>query len=238
MNKPVLDRFFPALETTWPSAARQTVGSWVIRTGHGGGKRVSAATGGKPGDIDVAEKAMAALGQPALFMIRALDQGVDQALAARGYQVVDPVTLYLCRVGVLTKPAAPQLASFAMWPPLEIMREIWVEGGVDAPRQAVMERVIGEKAAILGRAGGRPAGSAFVAIHREIAMIHAIEVTPALRRKGVGINMMRVAAQWAQDNGASEFALAVTDANVAANALYKKLGLTVVGHYHYRIQQK
>ena len=68
----------------------------------------------------------------------------------------------------------------------------------------------------------------------------------ALRRRGadtsyqrdddVARNMMRAAAIWAQNHGATTLALAVTRSNVSANALYSSLGMTVVGYYHYRIK--
>jgi GNAT superfamily N-acetyltransferase len=45
---------------------------------------------------------------------------------------------------------------------------------------------------------------------------------------------MRAAARWAEGNGATTLALAVTRANSAANALYASLGMVAAGHYHYR----
>jgi hypothetical protein len=45
---------------------------------------------------------------------------------------------------------------------------------------------------------------------------------------------MREAAFWAQDQGASHLALAVTQGNTGGNALYSSLGMQVVGQYHYR----
>ena len=42
------------------------------------------------------------------------------------------------------------------------------------------------------------------------------------------------AAQWGLTQGATRFALACTEANTAANALYAGLGMTPVAGYHYR----
>ena len=101
-----------------------------------------------------------------------------------------------------------------------------------------MNRAKGTKISILGRTENRASAAAFVAIERNIAMLHALEVVPALRRKGVGRNILRAAAHWAQEQGAQYISLAVTAANVPANALYLSTGLTEVGKYHYRVKKK
>lgn len=181
---------------------------------------------------------MSALGQPSIFMIRDGDSALDQCLERQGYTAQAPTSAYCCPIEFLTAAPVPHLSAFTIWPPLAIMDEIWQAGGVDAARRAVMARTKSPKTAIFSRTKDRPAGAAYVAIHNEIAMIHAIEVAPPLRRNGAGINIMRAAAHWAQDQGAQYFSLLVTDANLAAIRLYSKMGLTVVGHYHYRVKQK
>ena len=234
MNNPTSDQFYAALDATWPAATFRTVGPWTIREGLGGGSRVSAATGGTATDINLAEKAMKGLKQRPLFMIRKNDTNLDQELEARGYKLFDPVTLYSGDIDDLAMRSVPHLAGFPVWPSLAIMDEIWDNGGIDANRLAIMQRVVAPKTALLGRALERAAGTGFVAIHGDIAMIHAIEVAPALRRNGVANNILLTAAKWARENQARKLCLAVTNSNTAANALYVKLGLSVVGHYHYR----
>ncbi|PHQ95911.1 MAG: GNAT family N-acetyltransferase [Marinosulfonomonas sp.] len=238
MTLPSTADIFDAIEHTWPAATQQTVCNWTIRDGQGGGKRVSAATSdiGEPCDIAAAETAMGHLNQDRLFMIREDEYALDNQLAQAGYRIIDPVKLYACPIETLTQEPVPPMTAFAIWPPLAIAKELWAEGGIDVARIAVMERAGLPKTSILARIKDRAAGSGFVSIHRDIAMIHAIEVTSTLRRNGVAINIMRAAAHWAQDKGARYFSLAVTDANIAANALYYKLGMTAVGHYHYRIK--
>jgi GNAT superfamily N-acetyltransferase len=65
-------------------------------------------------------------------------------------------------------------------------------------------------------------------------MLHALEVSPALRRNGCGHNILRAAAGWARDHGAETLALLVTERNLAARGLYAFLNMQVVGQYHYR----
>lgn len=225
------------MEDTWPPAAVTRVGPWTIREGKGGGKRVSAASAAgawDEGDLPAAEAAMEAIGQPQLFIIGAGEDALDQALAARGYRVVDPVLAYSGATTDLgAGPIAP-LAAFAHWPPLAVARDLWAEGGIGPARLAVMDRVAGPKTAILGRSSDRAAGVAFVALAHGCAMLHALEVTPARRRAGVARDILRAAAAWAAAQGAGTLAVVVTEANGPARALYASLGMAVVGHYHYR----
>lgn len=228
---------YAALDATWPAASVSRAGGWHIREGQGGGKRVSCATaadGGAALGIDAAEAAMAALGQAHLFCLRDGEDGLDRALAARGYGLVDPVILYACpATRIASEPPAP-LSAFPLWPPLAITRDIWSEGGVGSARQAIMDRVPGPKTSILGRTGDRAAGAVFVAVHGDLAMVHALHVDRAARRQGQARNLMRAAALWALDQGAETLALAVTRANEPANALYAALGMAAAGQYHYR----
>ncbi len=228
-------------EATWPPARASQHGAWTIREGQGGGKRVSAATENWPtteADLPTAEAAMRAIKQPPLFQILDGQEHLDQMLAQHGYEVDDPVNIYAISMADMLAHSAPPVSGFAIWPPLSIMREIWDEAGIGPARLAVMDRACSPKAAILGRTEDNPAGVAFVAIHKGIAMLHALEVVPALRRKGTGRNLMIAAAKWAADNGAETFALIVTQGNHAANPLYASLGMQLMGHYHYRKKTK
>ncbi|HHL21976.1 MAG TPA: GNAT family N-acetyltransferase [Aliiroseovarius sp.] len=234
-------RLIRACEATWPPAATSNVGAWTIRAGNGGGKRVSAATENWPtteADLPAAEAAQRALGQDPLFMIRAGEEHLDDMLAAHGYAKVDPVNIYAIETAELAAHAAPLTSGIPVWPPLAIQRDIWAGGGIGPARLRVMERAPFPKTALIGRTEDKPAGTAFVGIHDGIAMLHALEVAPHMRRKGTGRNLLIRAAQWARGEGAEFFALIVTRGNHAANPLYAALGMGLVGHYHYRIKPK
>lgn len=224
-------RLYDACEGTWPPADRHHVEGWAIRDGAGGGKRVSAATGA--GDVTQAEEAMRGLGQRPLFMIRAGEEALDAALEARGYARIDEVVLYAAPVALLTDIPMPRVTCFTIWEPLAIMAEIWAQGGIGPERLAVMQRAK-HKTAILSRWNEKPAGTAFVGIHDGVAMVHAVEVLPHQRKQGVAQWMMRAAAFWAQQEGATHLSVICVTENKPANALYTKLGFTPVGTYHYR----
>lgn len=236
MTRPSEQSLFAALDATWPAARFVDTGPWRLREGLGGGQRVSAATpisDFEPADLELAEEGMRKLGQQPLFMVRGVDRALDDTLADRGYAVVDPVTLYVAEAASLAGDI-PHALAYTSWPPLAIQLEIWAAAGVGPRRIAVMERTEAPKAAILGRSGERPAGTAFVAGHGDVVMLHALEVDPGMRRSGVGNRIMRAAANWAISVGARWLTLAVTRANDPANALYRGLGMETVTEYHYR----
>jgi GNAT superfamily N-acetyltransferase len=229
--------FFEAIDGTWPAAHLFQSGPWTLRDGQGGGQRVSATTSNGPvseKDIDDAEAGMVKLGQPRLFMIRDTADPLDTMLSARGYSIVDPVTLYACPVAHLTDLKLPRVTVFEIWEPLAIMLEIWETGGIGPGRVAVMKRAAGPKTTLLGRLNEHPAAAAYVAIHDGIAMVHAVEVLKHQQRQGMGHWIMRAAAFWASKHGAHTLSVMCTDANAGANGLYTSLGMPAVGHYHYR----
>ncbi|TDK43943.1 GNAT family N-acetyltransferase [Antarcticimicrobium luteum] len=240
MSEPTAPWLFDVIDGTWPAARYVRQGPWILREGQGGGSRVSAASAAGPataGDIAGAEQAMRAMGQTPLFMIRPGDGDLDALLEARGYAVKDPVSAYACPIGQLTDIPIPRVTVLQVWEPLAIMREIWAEAGIGPARLAVMARAEGPKTGLLARFNDKPGGTAFVAIHDGVAMLHALEILPHQRKQGLGQWMMRGAAHWAEKQGAHTLAVVCTRENDGANALYSRLGMSVVGQYHYRIWQ-
>ena len=235
---PTIADLFATVDATWPAAALHPAGPWLVREGRGGGKRVSAATAERPvaqADFAAMEAAQAALHQSPLVMIRQGEDALDALLAAQGYRIVDPVVIYLAPTTKLTG-ALPHLAAFPVWPPLAIQAEVWAAGHIGPERMAVMDRVAGPKTSIFARTNDRAAGAAFVGVAGDIAMLHALEVSHAMRRQGSAANMMRAAANWAQTQGVGWFSLVVTETNAPARALYASFGMSVVGQYHYRMK--
>lgn len=230
------------LEASWPAAGLRRLGPFSLRDGAGGGRRVSAATAEAPVSEAALEAALAALagqGGPALFRLRpeacAWDAALDALLAARGFRRADPTLFYAAPVAALAPEPLPGLRVFALWPPLAVQRLLWSEGGIGPERLAVMARAAAPHAALMARQDDRVAGTAFVALHGAVAMLHAVEVTAPLRRRGAARNLARAAAEWAAGHGARWLALAVTEANTPARALYAGLGMRQAGGYHYRI---
>ncbi|MBQ2261325.1 MAG: GNAT family N-acetyltransferase [Loktanella sp.] len=238
MTLPSAQQCYDVIDTTWPPEARQRLGPWTIRFDPSGSSRVSAATADAPwqsDDITQAAEAMRAAGQRPLFMIRDQDAGLDRELVGLGYLIKDPVNIYAAPVAEIATVRPPPVTTFEVWPPLAAQVEIWAAGGIRAGRLAIMDRAPMPKTTILGRLHDRPAGTLFVGIAADCAMIHALEIAQAHRRQGLARQVTIAAAFWAQANGAHWLTLVATRANAGAHALYTSLGMGVVGQYHYRI---
>jgi len=211
----------------------------MLREGRGGGRRVSCATleaAADPVAIATAEQAMRSIAQTPLFRLgdRPEEQILDAELDRRGYALHDETVILAGSSDAVAGDPLPPMTGFPVWPPLHIQRQIWLDAGIGPKRLAVMDRAGEPRATFLGRHNDRVAGTAFVACHDDIAMLHTLEVPPTQRREGVGRLIMRAAAHWAVAQGAGRLAVAVTRANDPALALYGSLGMAEVGRYHYR----
>lgn len=223
MTLPDVARLMRALDATWPPVSATREGALILREGAGGGKRVSAslpAPGASPRDVLRAD------------LIRLTDTEAADYPSHPDHRRVDPTVFYAAPVSSLAQ-RQPVGQSYAVWPPVAVMRRLWAAGGIGPARLAVMERAAQPKTALLLRAGDAPAGLAFVALDGDIAMVHALEVAAKARRQGIGTKVVRTAAHWAQGQGATVLALAVTRANAAAGALYRQLGMAERGGYIY-----
>lgn len=233
---------FAALAATWPAAETVRLGGWTLRRGAGGGARVSAATldgpvdgavDGPPSGIEAAEAAMRRWGQRPRVMIRPGDEALDAELAARGWEAVHP-SLLLAAPAAAIALEAPLEEAIACDGPLACMTAIWAGGGIGRERLAVMERAPAPRTWLLGRHGERAVACGFVAAHAGVAMLHALEVAPEARRRGVAGVLTRAAASWGLAHGADTLALAARAGNDAARGLYGRLGLAEAARYRYR----
>ena len=226
---------FQVLEATWPPARRLEFDQIVIRLGDGG-KRVGSTyfLRDDPALVDKARELRREIGGVDLYHIRPDQVRIDSKLGEMGYQTVDPTLIFLRPLAGF-QVDTPPVTAFPIWPPLGIMRDIWRSGGIDEDRIAVMNRAGEPKTGLLGRMNNHAAGVAFVAICERIAMMHALEVSPPFRRMGLARHLTSAAMLWAKENGAGQFALAVTERNSAARGLYTALGMKVAERYHYRV---
>ena len=229
-------RLMAAVDATWPAAEYRTLGPWTLRRGAGGGQRVSAAsTGDRDADPAPAAAAMRAWDQAPLIRVTPDQAALDGRLDAAGWRRHDPVMLYWAPVAALDDGRDETVRVIRVRTALAIVAEIWDRGGIGPGRRAVMDRAAGPKITLMARVGDRPAGVAFVALDGEVAMLHAMEVGAAHRRRGAGETLLRGAASFAAEHGAQWLALAVTEANAPARTLYAGLGMAEAGRYHYRL---
>jgi GNAT superfamily N-acetyltransferase len=237
---PEIATLFAALDATWAAAERAAIGEWVARRGAGGGSRVSSVwPKGDPGlppeaAIDAACAVARGWGQTPLFQVDPADADLDDRLAARGFIPYDASLFLAAPARVVAAHGEGRGMVLRVRAPLAALDELWAQGGVGPARRAVMARTPPPSEALALRADDRVAAAAFVAAAGDVAMAHAIEVAPRFRRQGLGAAITAAAASWALENGAGTLALAVTERNAGARALYARLGFVDCGGYHYR----
>lgn len=228
--------FAEAFESTWPAAEYADAGGFGVGRGLGAGGRVSSARVIGPwttDDIRRVEEINKGWDQSSMFRVLNDDTRLATALQQMGYRSEKPTVIMSAPLDRLTDQDIPPITAFAVWPPLAIQREIWAAGNIGPARQAVMDHVALPKTSVLGRTDDRAAGAGFVAIDNQVAMIHAVEVLAEWRRRGLAGWMVREAAFWARDNGATRMGLAVTRGNAGAIAAYQGLGFQEIAGYSY-----
>lgn len=226
-----------AFETSWPAAETADAGGFRVGRGLGAGGRVSSARALGPDWDEAAIPEIEAIHrgwqQPPMFRLPDSDKDLAGALARHGYGAGTPTAIMAAPCEMLTAVPVHPMTAFSIWPPLAIQGDIWAAGNIGAARQAVMPRVTLPGTSILGRHADRAVGTAFVAADGAVAMIHAIEILPGFRRKGMATWLIRKAAEWAEAQGAARLALAVSRQNATARALYDRMGFAETGGYSY-----
>jgi ribosomal protein S18 acetylase RimI-like enzyme len=231
---------FAAMDATWPAAKRERLGGWVLRRGLNGGRRASSVWPiAEPGlplaeAIAAAEARMRGWGQRPYFQISPADDALDAALAERDYVVDAPCPILAAPAAEVAAPGAGGRMVVRVRGTLALLDAFWAAGGIGPARRAVMARAAGPKETLVLREDDRVAAAAFVAIHGRIAMVSAVLVGAAFRRRGVGAATMAACAEWAVEAGADALALSVEEDNAPALALYRSLGMAPVSRYHYR----
>jgi ribosomal protein S18 acetylase RimI-like enzyme len=229
------------LDATWPAAERRDIGGWIARRGDGGGNRVSAAwpKAAPPDGLDAALERLSAVcaawGQTPQVQIGPADAAADDALAVREWRAHDHSLIQSADAAALAAIRDDRMA-VAVRAPVAAVEELWDAGGIGPARRAVMARAPQPREVLMLRDRDRPAGLAFVAADpaRGAAMLHAVHVDARFRRAGVAKALTAAAARWAVGAGAETLALAVTETNAPARALYDSLGFRTVCRYHYR----
>lgn len=82
-------------------------------------------------------------------------------------------------------------------------------------------------------AGGAPGGP-----HHCWVGVTAVDVSPALRRRGLGSRITAAAVAWGVERGADRVYLQTTEANAPARALYDRLGFALHHRYRYRTMDR
>ena len=248
--------------SAWPAAAVARVGGWAVARSGGGTRRANSVSALRPGaTLDVGTVAVidalyAEAGLPTIVRVTTLTPGADAMLDAAGFAPAEGATRTLARLfpregrgpdgkaGVTerdadrdrppTSPANGELALSgapdAAW--IGVRRRLSLAEGRGADDQVAPALRLAVPA-VFARIGDEAV--AYAAIADRIAVVEAVAVDPAARRRGLARTMLAALLARARETGATLAALQVMADNAPAIALYRALGF---GHdlhdYHYR----
>jgi GNAT superfamily N-acetyltransferase len=114
----------------------------------------------------------------------------------------------------------------------------------EADVRALYEAILADRdqRLLVAEDGGRLVGSAHVMVLRHVgrslprsAVVEGVVVDPAYRRKGVGVALMRAAAEAAREAGCYKLTLTSNLARTGAHRFYSRLGWKRT-HYGYSLE--
>jgi ribosomal protein S18 acetylase RimI-like enzyme len=229
----------------WPALRTLTRDGWVLRFADGHTKRansinpVATGTGDLAARIAAAEAEYANAGLPAVFRVTPLaENGLDDALAARGYAAFDES---LVMAGPLPQGAAD--------PDVTIDADPIVSGWLadfgratqaDAKSLETLARMFAQRVTGTGFArltrNGKPLAFAMAVPDCGDLGFFEVLTVPQARGQGLARRTLLACCARAAAQGATRAYLQVTAGNASAIALYRKLGLEIVYRYFYRMR--
>jgi len=176
-----------------------------------------------PSLLEVAARFYAGCGAPARFQITpgVVPDGLDAALAARGYDVASPMSLQTA--GVVSHPFHGVVLTDR--PP-----ENWPVA--DRPMLERVTQPTAYASALDGASLGR-------AVYEDgWAGIFGMATRPDARGRGGAARVLAALTSWAADLGATRLYLQVEPANAPALRLYARAGFAEVCRYYYRVTSR
>lgn len=237
----------------WTAQEIAPLGPWRLRFMHGVTNRANsvwAGPGEPPGGfaraIGEVEAWYAARGRPPIFQITpAADPRLDAQLAARGYEVFDPVSF---RVAETARVAAAPSREGVRASCESALSDAWFElsgrrGRFRGPEvsvyRAFLDRLAGRAgfaSAALPETGPSAAIGAvgFTVVAPPLAGVFSMLTLPEQRRRGLAEAVLGAIARFAIARDATRLYLQVEVDNAPALALYARAGFVEAHRYHYR----
>jgi GNAT superfamily N-acetyltransferase len=226
----------------WPAGETRRVDGWLWRYSGGGSQRANSVSAlsyegaDVEGTIDAIEALYREHGAPVRFQVGfplSRPDDLDQRLAARGYEIHDPVT-------TLLKSVEPVTASMDV-----VMREAPSEGwlsvylaNVTPDRRpfatAILARVPGPCVFAEAIREGAVIATALGVFHENTVIAECVGTASTARRQGAAAAVMRALEAWGAGLGAHTIGLQAVTTNMPAQGLYAALGYAPAGTYHYR----
>lgn len=233
----------------WRATETERIGGWLLRAAGGFTGRANSclplADAGVPVDaaIELVERWYRERRLVPAFQVPApLGTTLEAALDRQGWpSPTEDVVVMTAELSSVAGHRRDDLPPVEFWPEPD---DRWLaayhyRGGTLPPnaRAVLVNADVVAFAAVV--VDGRPVGIARGAVSdspsgRRWLGVTAVEVDPAMRRRGLASHVMGGLAQWAQQHGATDGYVQVTEGNGAATATYERLGFTEHHRYHYR----
>jgi GNAT superfamily N-acetyltransferase len=246
-----IDEIEAAALNAWPAAQQYLLDGYVVRFAQGYTKRANSVNRLRPPRIAPAELVplcedlYRTRGLPPIFRLidSAESAALDGFLAQRGYQMLDQTAVMTCATAVAADGAAALQGAFAaQFVPMEL--DAWLDAymrlGQAAPHtraahRAILQAIVPPRLFAALLVAGEPLACGMGVLDRQRFGLFDIVTHAAHRRQGLGGQLVRQMARWAQERGAAACYLQVVERNSAARSLYARLGFTDAYGYWYRI---
>jgi ribosomal protein S18 acetylase RimI-like enzyme len=232
--------------TAWPALRQWLYDGWVIRFADGHTRRANSVNPLYPARRDATQKIAqceqwyAAAGLPTVFRInaRTAPASLDRLLEARGYRRLDRSLTLQRRLDSWAISGEPQetLRSEALPDWLTLYCQITGKPVEQQHSHTAILRATPEPHIFASLWNGDQAVACAVGVVYAGALSIVDVVTdPQHRRRGYAASLLSQLFDWARRAGSTDAALQVQGDNVAARALYARLGFQEVYAYWYRV---
>jgi ribosomal protein S18 acetylase RimI-like enzyme len=192
------------------------------------------------GSIAAAEAFYAADGKRARFQVcPACPRDLDSALADRGYELSDAVSLQVATSEHVADhpPAAPLRVDVndvpdAAW--LQLLMKAHAADADPTPEWRLIQRVDQPSAYVTAFVSGRPAAVGRAVADTGWTGVFDMATMPDARRRGAARAVLATLAGWAVSQRCSHMYLQVQRTNPGALGLYRRAGFEECCTYHYR----
>ncbi|MBW7886665.1 MAG: GNAT family N-acetyltransferase [Caldilineaceae bacterium] len=237
----------------WPAAEVVPLDGWRLRFHRGVTRRANSVWPNRHENglalvdkLSSAEAFYRARGLPATFQICAAMEPpeLDAELDRRGYAIISPTLVQTAEIAHMLS-RLPPLRTFPAFD-VELAEEyndawfaIYCAGegitGHDAQvRREIMQRIALPRGFALLSIDGTPAAAGLGVVENGWMGLFCLVTLQAYRRRGAAQALLRALGIWAQLYAARHVYLQVMEQNIAARALYDRVGFHTAYRYHYR----
>ncbi|MEM7118538.1 MAG: GNAT family N-acetyltransferase [Chloroflexota bacterium] len=239
----------------WPPLRVQHLAEWRLRYSDGVHSRAnSVLPNGDDGRLSLDERLTMVeafykrLDLPARYQISPAAQpaNLDAVLEERGYKLYEPVQVQTAVIDrFLSVHLFSQTKTTVRTTIHTALPDAWLAFDNRVAqhslhraqvRSQILRQIAPQTAFATAYLEGQIAGIGLGVYERGWLGIFNMLTAPLQRKKGVGTAVLNALAHWAKQQGADHAYLQVVAANIAAQALYRRVGFTYHHSYHYRQQ--